>query len=239
VIDPARSFDRAAEEYERVRPTYPAAVLDLLPLGTDAAVLDLGAGTGKLTRLLAERYRRVVAVEPLDGMRAILEHVLPGVEAHAGTAEAIPLPDSSVDGVFAAAAFHWFANDDAVAEMGRVLRPGGVVCLIHGDQLPPSPLPPEYDAYLDKLATRTIAEGEPWPSLLERGSFVDARELTVDHEHVMTRDEVLTYAQTVSWVASKTAAERARIARDLDALLDDDGPFAFAARLHVTAAVRA
>jgi SAM-dependent methyltransferase len=238
VIDPARSFDRAAEEYERVRPSYPTAVLDLLPLGDDSEVLDLGAGTGKLTRVLAERYRHVFAVEPLDGMRAILERVLPEVDSRAGTAQAIPLPAASVDGVFAAAAFHWFASDDAVAEIGRVLRPGGVVCLVHGEQLPPSPLPDEYEAYLGELATYRVTEGEPWPSLLERGPFVDARVEHVAIEHVQTREEVLTYAQTVSWVASRPEEERARIARDLDVMLGA-GPFRFAAQLNITWAVRA
>ena len=84
MIDPARSFDRAAAEYERVRPAYPEAILDLLPLRADAAVLDLGAGTGKLTRLLAGRYAHVTAVEPLDGMRGVLETVVPEAETVTG-----------------------------------------------------------------------------------------------------------------------------------------------------------
>ena len=102
------SFDRVADEYERTRPTYPPEVLDLLPLQDDAAVLDLGAGTGKLTRVLAARYRDVTAVEPLGNMRALLERVVPEVTALPGSAERIPLDDSSVDAVFAAQAFHWF-----------------------------------------------------------------------------------------------------------------------------------
>jgi 16S rRNA A1518/A1519 N6-dimethyltransferase RsmA/KsgA/DIM1 with predicted DNA glycosylase/AP lyase activity len=93
VIDPARSFERAAAEYEEARPSYPDELLDLLPVPRDATVLDLGAGTGKLTRVLARRYARVIAVEPLDGMRAILERVVPEAEAVAGGAEQIPLPD--------------------------------------------------------------------------------------------------------------------------------------------------
>src|SRR4051794_1977829 len=146
VIDPARSFDRAADEYERTRPEYPDAVLELLPLGDDAEVLDLGAGTGKLTRVLARRYHRVVAVEPLDGMRAILARVVPEAEALAGRAEEIPLPDAEVDAVFAGQAFHWFANEDALAEIARVLRPGGLFCLVwnSGDESRPSPLPADY-----------------------------------------------------------------------------------------------
>src|SRR5262249_26950580 len=106
VIDPARSFDRAAVQYERARPGYPAELLDLLPLGADAEVLDLGAGTGKLTRVLVDRYPRVVAVEPLDNMRAILEDVVPAAESIAGWAESIPVPDASGGGRFAGQALH-------------------------------------------------------------------------------------------------------------------------------------
>ena len=129
-IDPARSFDRSAEEYEATRPSYPDEALDVVPVPVEATVLDVGAGTGKLTRVLARRYARVIAVEPLDGMRAILERVVPEAEARPGRAEEIPLPDASVDAVFAAQAFHWFANDAALAEIARVLRPEGVFCLV-------------------------------------------------------------------------------------------------------------
>ncbi len=99
-------------------------------MANDAAVLDLGAGTGKLTRVLARRYARVIAVEPLDGMRGILERVVPDVEALAGSAEQIPLGDASVDAVFAAQAFHWFDHERAMPEIARVLRPGGVLALV-------------------------------------------------------------------------------------------------------------
>src|SRR5437764_7040473 len=124
------SFDSVADEYERTRPTYPAAVLDPLPLDADTAVLDLGAGTGKLTRVLSERYRDVTAVEPLENMRAMLERSVPGVIALAGSAERIPLDDGSVEGVFAAQAFHWFDKPVALPEIARVLRPGGVFAII-------------------------------------------------------------------------------------------------------------
>ena len=97
----ARSFDAAAEAYEHARPGWPQAAVEIaarrLGLGRDAAVLDLGAGTGKLTRRLAGRFATVTAVEPLDGMRAVLEDRIPFVRVLAGTAEAIPLPDRSVD----------------------------------------------------------------------------------------------------------------------------------------------
>ena len=124
--DPSRSFGQAALAYDRGRPDWPPELLDAVPLGADATVLDLGAGTGKLTRLLSARYARAIAVEPDSRMRELIS----GADVLAGTAEEIPLPDASVDGVFAAEAFHWFDGAVAVAEIARVLRPGGVLALL-------------------------------------------------------------------------------------------------------------
>jgi len=122
----ARSFGAAADDYERGRPGWPNRVAEVAELSPDAEVLDLAAGTGKLTRLLVRHFARVVAVEPDDALRALIR----GAETFAGTAEKIPLPDASVDGVFCAEAFHWFDAPRAVTEIARVLRPGGsvVVC---------------------------------------------------------------------------------------------------------------
>lgn len=235
MIEPSRSFDRAAVQYEQARPGYPDGVLDLLPLDADAVVLDLGAGTGKLTRLLTSRYARVVAVEPLDGMRAILEERVPGAESHAGTAEAIPLPDASVDAVFAGQAFHWFANDEAVTEIARVLRPGGVLCLVWNESAAPSPLPEPYRAYLRTLHLPSLDEvqsGPTWGEVVARGSFGELEEAVVDHEQRQERGDVLAFAQSVSWIAHRPEAERGRIMRDLDALLPA-GPFAFPMQANV------
>ena len=240
-IDPARSFDRAAAEYERGRPTYPPGLLDLLPLGPDAEVLDLGAGTGKLTRVLVERYRRVVAVEPLDGMREILQQVVPSAESWSGTAEAIPLQDGAVDGVFAGQAFHWFANDEAVGEIARVLRPGGVLALVWNEPGESSPLPDAYRAYLESLhapSLQAVQSGLSWSELIARGPFDALREGSVTHEQAQDRDDVLAFARSVSWIAHRPAAERARIMRDLDQLLSP-GPFVFPIVAHVNWAVRA
>ncbi len=241
MIDPARSFDRAAAEYELARPGYPARVLDVLPLGSDAEVLDLDAGTGKLTRVLVERYRNVIAVEPLDGMRAILEQVLPALDARAGSAESIPLPAASVDGVFAGQAFHWFANDAAVTEIARVLRSGGVLCLIWNEPLDPSPLPEPYTAYLHELhapSLEAVRAGPSWAEVIGRGPFGELREASVAHEQRQDRAGVLAFAQSVSWVAHRPEAERAQIMRDLDALLPA-GPFTFPTMAEVTWTVRA
>jgi ubiquinone/menaquinone biosynthesis C-methylase UbiE len=106
-----------------VRPPYSAPLLDraqeALELAADARVLDLGAGTGRLTRELAQRFAAVTAVEPDDEMRALVD----AGTVIAGSAESIPLEDGSVDGVFVGEAFHWFEARRAIAEIARVLVP--------------------------------------------------------------------------------------------------------------------
>ena len=121
----ARAFGPAAAIYERGRPPYPAAALDWLLPGGPCRVLDLGAGTGKLTRQLAAAGHDVTAVDPSEGMLAELRRVLPGVPAHLGSAEDIPLPDDSADVVLMAQAWHWVDPDRAAPEIARVLSPGG------------------------------------------------------------------------------------------------------------------
>jgi SAM-dependent methyltransferase len=225
VIEPSRSFDLAAEEYEATRPSYPDDVLDLLPVASDAVVLDLGAGTGKLTRVLARRYARVIAVEPLDGMRAILQRVVPDVEALPGSAEQIPLGDASVDAVFAAQAFHWFDHERALPEIARVLRPGGILALVWNgpDRSQTSPLPAGYLAYLDELRSERsrFDETPSWRELIARGPFGPAREGAVAHDHVLDRAGQLDNARSVSWIASREPDERERVVARLGELLPE------------------
>jgi SAM-dependent methyltransferase len=179
----ALSFGAAASSYDAGRPSYPAeAVRWVLPDGA-RRVLDLGAGTGKLTAALRSLELDTVAVEPDDAMRALV----PG-EALAGTAEEIPLPDASVDAVVAGQAFHWFDVDRALPEMRRVLRPGGSIGLLWNlfdDRVP-------WVAELVGLygAEDTVSTlGEMGPPFDGAPLGLSAGEqLHVPHTHPMTRD---------------------------------------------------
>jgi SAM-dependent methyltransferase len=125
----ATSFGEVAETYARARPSYPDDAVDWLVEGAHA-VVDLGAGTGALTRSLLARGLDVTAVEPSDGMRSQLTHDLPDVRVVEGFAESLPLPDASFDAVVVAQAWHWVDATRAVPEVARVLRPGGLLSLV-------------------------------------------------------------------------------------------------------------
>jgi SAM-dependent methyltransferase len=188
VIDPvAATFERVAAEYDFGRPSWPDAAVESVRLPRDADVVDLGAGTGKLTRVLLRHFDRVVAVEPLDGMRALIP---PEATALAGTAEAIPLPDASADGVFCGEAFHWFDWPRALPEIARVLRPGGRLAMLWNRGLE-APWPDEVAALLDRVshspgerrysafAWRDAFEGRPFEPLRHE-TFTNPEEISAD-----------------------------------------------------------
>lgn len=130
----AEGYAQGADTYVRGRPDYPPQVgtwlSDTLGLKPGLTVLELGAGTGKFTPRLLQTGARVIVVEPVQAMLDKLSTAYPEVEAHQGTAQAIPLADASVDVVLCAQAFHWFANPAALADIHRVLKPGGHLGLI-------------------------------------------------------------------------------------------------------------
>jgi SAM-dependent methyltransferase len=130
----ARSFETVAQEYERHRPDYPPEAIDWAAaqfgLAEGSRVVDVGAGTGKLTRGLVAAGFDVAAVEPGGAMLDELRLAVPEAEAHEAPAEAIPLPDASVDAAFAAQAYHWFDRERALAELQRIVRPGGGLALV-------------------------------------------------------------------------------------------------------------
>jgi SAM-dependent methyltransferase len=217
-VDPiaADAFGSMAQEYERGRPGWPAdAVEALLRRFGARTVLDLAAGTGKLTEVLASRAD-VVAVEPVDGMRRVLEARLPGVRALAGTAEAIPLPDASVDAAFVAEAFHWFDPARATAELARVVRPGGGLVVLwnvsDGDD------PAWVTEVIDVVRERKLeGSGEtrrdtvPWREALEAeprlGPLYDEQ---VVHEQRTDRDGIV--AMVASWSSVGSLPDERRTA---------------------------
>jgi SAM-dependent methyltransferase len=226
VTDLAGSFGRAAEAYERGRPGYAEAAIDAIGLPRDAVVLDLAAGTGKLTRQLVPRFARVIAVEPLEGMRAVLERVVPDVDVHAATADAIPLPDGAVDAVFVGEAFHWFATDAVLREIARVLRPRGTLAILFnqadGDFEPP--LPEEFwDVYragaIEKPPEQTVRTGlwkTPFP-----GPFEPLTEASFPNPVDLDREGVLAQAESWSMIGALPAPERTTLLARLGELLPD------------------
>jgi ubiquinone/menaquinone biosynthesis C-methylase UbiE len=209
----ARAFGAIAEEYERGRPGWPAdAIAALVERFGAREVLDLAAGTGKLTEVLSP-LADVVAVEPIDGMRRVLEARLPRVRALAGTAEAIPLPDASVDAVFVAEAFHWFDLARAPAEVARVLRPGGGLALLWNhalwERMPwhdevYAPLEPHHRA-----VGGSRRENVKWREALERDDrFEPLREETTEHEQRTDRDGIVALIASFSWVGGLPAEQR-------------------------------
>ena len=139
VHDVAESgFGAGADDYERGRPSYADDVVTWMVgqmgVGPGKRVVDLAAGTGKFTRLLAPSGAEVIAVEPVDAMREKLDQTAPGVAALDGTAEALPFDDASVDAVTVAQAFHWFDAELALREIARVLRPGGALGIVFNER---------------------------------------------------------------------------------------------------------
>jgi SAM-dependent methyltransferase len=136
MVERSRSFGAVADEYDRHRPGYPSEALAwALEPAPGRVVVDLGAGTGKLAAVAhAQPGAVVTAVEPDPAMLGVLRTRLPDVDARLGTAEQIPLPDTSVDAVVVGQAWHWFDREAASAEIARVLRPGGVAAIVWNDE---------------------------------------------------------------------------------------------------------
>ena len=205
----AASFGRAAQTYERGRPSYPGAAIDwLLPTGADR-VLDLGAGTGKLTRQLIERGLRVTAVEPSAGMREQLVVAVPAVPALAGSAEAIPVPDHSFDCVLVAQAWHWVDEELAIPEVTRVLRPGGRLGLVWN-------LRDERVAWVAELGKllRSNAEASTETEVADLGHlFGPVERFEVAWAHDTTTAALLDMVASRSYVIT-ASAERRRVLLD-------------------------
>jgi ubiquinone/menaquinone biosynthesis C-methylase UbiE len=214
----AEGFSRSAEAYERGRPEYPDAaiehVVELMRPG--ATVLDLAAGTGKLTRPLVAAGLRVVAVEPVPEMRA----ALPG--ALEGTAEAIPLGDGSVDAVTVGQAFHWFDGDAALAEIARVLRPGGLLALVWNRRVDTDPLNKAIEELVAPYRGDTPGHRGPWRAAFDRTSaFTPLEEAAFEHPVVQDADSLEARVGSISFIAALDPAERAGVLERARAIAGD------------------
>jgi SAM-dependent methyltransferase len=214
----AEGFSRSAEAYERGRPDYPDAAIAYLVelLRPGATVLDLAAGTGKLTRPLVAAGLRVVAVEPVAEMRA----ALPG--ALDGTAEAIPLGDGSVDAVTVGQAFHWFDGDAALAEIARVLRPGGLLALVWNKRVDTDPLNQAIEELVAPYRGDTPGHRGPWRAAFERTSaFTPLEEAAFEHPVVQDADSLEARVGSISFIAALDPGERAGVLERARAIAGD------------------
>jgi SAM-dependent methyltransferase/GNAT superfamily N-acetyltransferase len=212
----AGSFAAVAGQYERGRPSYPPQAVEWL-LGTQALeVLDLGAGTGKLTEALLERGHSVTAVEPLAEMRAILQARLPRARVIAGAAEQLPLQDRAVDAVVVGAAFHWFEQERALAEIARVLRGSGVLGLL-GNTFDVSV--PWVAALREILGPPAIQRPGHWPSReLLHELFADVADGQFPHSQRVGLATLRDLACSRSNVAIMLEQERAQLLGRIDRL---------------------
>jgi SAM-dependent methyltransferase len=203
----ASSFGRAVDEYERARPSYPPdAVGWLVPEGV-RTVLDLGAGTGKFTRSLVARGLEVIAVEPDDVMRAALSGALPSVRAVKGTAEAIPLPDASVDVVTAAQSWHWVDEERALPEVARVLKPGGALALVWNVRDESVPWVERLSEIIgDSDAERAIQRG-----ITIGAPFGPTERFEVAWSATTNLDDLLTLVASRSYIITADEARRAEV----------------------------
>jgi len=221
----AAGYTKAADTYVRGRPDYPAIVdqwlVDDLGLGPGVAVLDLGAGTGKFTKKLVATGAAVTVVEPVIAMLDNLQATMPEVTAVHGQAEAIPLPDASQDVVICAQAFHWFANQDALDHIARVLKPGGKFGLIWNSR----------DQRTDWVAALTeimnpYEAGVPrhdkgdWKNLFPAPGFTPLVSVEYSHGHTGLADHVIVdRIMSVSFIAALPVAEQAKVEQQIRQLI--------------------
>jgi ubiquinone/menaquinone biosynthesis C-methylase UbiE len=221
----ARGFGAGAEAYELARPGYPDEAIEVLvtALGITAGtiVCDLAAGTGKLTRRLVDLGASVTAIEPVAAMRDQLAAVLPNVAVYDGTAEAIPLPDRSVDVVTVAQAFHWFDAPAALEEIARVLKPGGGLAILWNERDESKPWVAEMSRII-RWHERTVSRYQhvAWAEVVaESGRYTPLQEATMAWEQEMTRELLADRVRSISYVAAMPQTERERLAASVVGLV--------------------
>jgi SAM-dependent methyltransferase len=215
----AASFGSVAAGYAAHRPDYPADAVAFLVGDRPRRVLDLGAGTGLLTGVLLRAGHEVVAVDPAEPMLAELRARYPQVPTHVGGAEAVPLPDGSVDAVVAGQAAHWFDPEPAAGQLRRVLRPGGVVGLVWNTRDEEVP----WVAALGRALAAEARGHEADQGVVE--AFTRALDARVEHHRSgvvqrLSPEQVVAGIATRSYVAMMDADRREQFLGEVRALLD-------------------
>lgn len=217
----AAGFGASAEAYERGRPGYPVAGIGWLarrlPLRAGVAVVDLAAGTGKLSHQLAATGARVIAIEPLEAMRRAIG---PEIEALEGTAEAIPLPEGSVDAVAVGQAFHWFDGDAALAEIHRVLRPNGSLALLWNARRMEDSIHASIEQLIKPHCDQIPRHGTgAWRQAFARTDlFRPLEEAHFEHQQLLDADELEARIGSTSAIAALAADEREAVLERVRAL---------------------
>ncbi len=219
----AWASERAAQAYRRARPEYPPAVVEHLAaeLGLDARslVVDVGAGTGKLTCALVAAGLRPVAVEPLEAMLNELRRELPGAPAARAVAERLPLAPRSADAVTVAAAFHWFDRDRAAAEFRRVLRPGGGLALLWQARVELASPWVRVGPILDRHRSGHPGTGGILAAVGDLPGFTPLRRAKFPNVEVHTPQGVVDRVLSVSYIAALPAATRQAVAAEVAGIL--------------------
>ncbi|MGN7798327.1 class I SAM-dependent methyltransferase [Leifsonia sp. 22587] len=211
----ASSFERAADLYDAVRPSYPADAVSWVTQGVEGPVLDLAAGTGKLTARLVDRGLAVSAVDPSAGMLRVLRERLPGVAVAEGTAENIPAPDGAFELVIVAQAWHWVDPARAIPEVARVLRPGGRLGLIWNERDESIPWVRELGSLMD-AGSAAFNDGTD-PVLTEPFGPLEKHE--TGWVQALSHDGLLDLARSRSYFITKDAGGQAAVIQSLRRLL--------------------
>ncbi len=234
------SFGRVAEAYDRYRPGPPAAVVDWMLPARSATVVDLGAGTGVLTRDLVTRVGRVVAVEPDAQMRSVLSARLPTVEVLDGAGESIPLGDRCVDAVTASSSWHWMDTARTLDEVARVLVPGGSLAAVWTGPDPDGPFLVQARALLASMAEGGSGTGADEPSDQFASEVLDEESRTevdfavptdatwtapeqsvVIWDVALTADDLIGLLGTFSWIITMPDERRAHVVTEVRRVLDE------------------
>ena len=219
----AKGFERGADEYEVGRPGYPDEIVSTIDVTAGDVVVDVGAGTGKFTRLLVAAGADVIAVEPVDAMRRKLGELLPTIRILEGTGESMPVDDGTADAVTAAQAFHWFDSQRALDEMARVLRDGGTLALIWNVRDPDWPPAKAIDELMTSVAGDAPRFRRPPDALDDHAAFADHHRVRLANPVRQTVETMRNRISSVSYVSSLPDDRRAEVLAEVERIVGSLG----------------